>query len=176
MNCTPAKLCNVQVNLKINWSPQVSSWHQSGVVNFITAEEDSIEVTATPGLLIPVIILTEMPIVQVDEMSKGSFGHDNPSTINGTCCSSTCGLKDSIMCETRARNKRPKWCVCVCDTNGKCGSGVTRSWKAWSGDPDSFSLDLCCELAEDWSYASRSCKPLNTRSPTFTISSGLGWK
>ncbi len=72
--------------------------------------------TATPGLLIPVIILTEMPIVQVDEMSKGSFGHDNPSTINGTCCSSTSGLIDSIMCETRARNKRPKRCVCVCVT------------------------------------------------------------
>jgi hypothetical protein len=91
---------------------RVSSWHQYGVVNFIAAGEDSIEVTASPGLLIPVIILTEMPIVQVDEMSKGSFGHHNPSTINGTC-SSTCGLIDSIMCETRARNKRPKRCVCV---------------------------------------------------------------
>jgi hypothetical protein len=59
-------------------------------------------VTATPGSLIPVIILTKMPIVQVDEMSKRSFGHDNPSTINGTCCSSTSGLIDNV------RNKGPK--------------------------------------------------------------------
>ncbi len=67
--------------------------------------------TATPGSLIPVIILTKMPIVQVDEMSKGSFGHDNPSTINGSC-SSTSGLIDNV------RNKGPKQeaqevCMCV---------------------------------------------------------------